>query len=118
MEHWDWDFGDGSNSTLQDPVLKYASGGDYIVCLTAGNAGGSDTKCEVVNTPTSVNNTDIQVLQIFPNPVNQNLLRSLCKISGHYSIEVSDILGQIVITKSGISSASKNLTLPIGGLSA
>lgn len=39
---WLWDFGDGSTSTEQNPVHKYATPGTYTVTLTAINAGGSD----------------------------------------------------------------------------
>jgi PKD repeat protein len=31
---WDWDFGDGNNSTLQNPSHTYAAGGTYTVTLT------------------------------------------------------------------------------------
>ncbi|RME00057.1 MAG: PKD domain-containing protein, partial [Bacteroidetes bacterium] len=31
---WLWDFGDGSTSTLKDPLHKYDSPGTYLVCLT------------------------------------------------------------------------------------
>ena len=35
---WMWDFGDGSGSTLQNPVHTYAAAGTYTVCLTAINS--------------------------------------------------------------------------------
>ena len=40
---WSWDFGDGSNSTLQSPSHTYTQAGRYTVSLTVANAGGSDT---------------------------------------------------------------------------
>lgn len=39
---WSWDFGDGNNSTLQNPMHTYTSSGTYTVTLTATNAFGSD----------------------------------------------------------------------------
>ncbi|WP_231593713.1 PKD domain-containing protein [Methanosarcina siciliae] len=39
---WFWDFGDGANSTEQNPVHTYSAAGNYTVNLTASNAGGSD----------------------------------------------------------------------------
>lgn len=33
---WSWDFGDGSTSTLQDPVHTYTASGSYTVSLTIG----------------------------------------------------------------------------------
>lgn len=40
---WYWDFGDGTNSTLENPTHAYESGGYYTVNLTAGNSFGNDT---------------------------------------------------------------------------
>ena len=39
---WNWSFGDGKFSTLQNPVHTYASNGLFTVTLTATNAKGSD----------------------------------------------------------------------------
>ena len=39
---WSWDFGDGSNSTQQNPSHQYSGGGSYNVSLTVSNACGSD----------------------------------------------------------------------------
>ncbi|MCH8318430.1 MAG: gliding motility-associated C-terminal domain-containing protein, partial [Bacteroidetes bacterium] len=47
---WYWDFGDGNTDTLQNPVHTYTTAGTYNVCLTAGNACGSDTACDSVTT--------------------------------------------------------------------
>lgn len=40
---WYWDFGDGTNSTDQNPTHTYASG-IYTVNLTVANTGGNSTK--------------------------------------------------------------------------
>lgn len=40
---WEWDFGDGTGSSEQDPVHEYGALGTYLVELTARNAGGADT---------------------------------------------------------------------------
>ncbi|HVN73497.1 MAG TPA: PKD domain-containing protein [Methanoregula sp.] len=50
---WSWSFGDGdaTNSTVQNPVHRYANTGIYTVSLTASNAGGSNvtTKTNYIN---------------------------------------------------------------------
>lgn len=46
---WDWDFGDGATSNLQNPTHNFAANGTYDVCLTVTNAGGSDNICKQVN---------------------------------------------------------------------
>lgn len=41
---WLWDFGDGTTSTLQNPVHIYKASGTFIVSLTVVNPSGEDTK--------------------------------------------------------------------------
>ncbi|MFA5267441.1 MAG: PKD domain-containing protein [Methanoregula sp.] len=38
---WLWDFGDGTNSTVKNPVHSYAYGGNYTITLRAANALGN-----------------------------------------------------------------------------
>ncbi|MEL6655429.1 MAG: FG-GAP-like repeat-containing protein [Bacteroidota bacterium] len=42
---WHWTFGDGGESTDQNPTHVYADAANYQVCLTATNAVGSTTFC-------------------------------------------------------------------------
>ncbi|MFH1841624.1 MAG: S8 family serine peptidase [bacterium] len=41
---WSWTFGDGGNSTAQNPQHTYTAAGAYTVSLTATNAQGSDVE--------------------------------------------------------------------------
>lgn len=41
---WSWTFGDGTTSTVQNPVKQYASAGTYTVSLTVTGSTGSDTE--------------------------------------------------------------------------
>jgi PKD repeat protein len=46
---WNWDFGDGTNSTIPNPVHTYTNPGKYVVTLTVGNnLGCSTTKVDTV----------------------------------------------------------------------
>jgi thermitase len=46
---WDWDFGDGNSSTVQNPVHSYAVAGTYSVGLTVMDEdGGTDTSNQSV----------------------------------------------------------------------
>ena len=40
---WNWDFGDGNSSTLQNPIHTYSNGGEYTVKLVTSNAFGIDS---------------------------------------------------------------------------
>lgn len=39
-----WTFGDGTNSTSQNPIKTYSTAGSYTVALTVTGSGGSNTK--------------------------------------------------------------------------
>ncbi len=43
---WNWSFGDGNFSTLQNPVHTYAFNGMFTVALNATNAGGSNVSVQ------------------------------------------------------------------------
>ena len=44
---WSWDFGDGTNSSAQNPSHEYTTAGTFTVALTAGNCAGSDGETKV-----------------------------------------------------------------------
>lgn len=47
---WNWDFGDGNSSTLQNPSHSYTTSGTYTVCLTITNSlNCQETICDTVN---------------------------------------------------------------------
>ena len=46
-DSWYWDFGDGSNSTAQNPYHTYVTAGTYTVSLTVGNGCGDDTETKI-----------------------------------------------------------------------
>ncbi|KAA3629049.1 MAG: PKD domain-containing protein, partial [Bacteroidetes bacterium] len=45
---WEWDFGDGNASELQNPAHTFAAPGAYQVCLKATNDTGANTSCQTV----------------------------------------------------------------------
>ena len=59
ITNWEWDFGDGSISTEQDPVHVYSKPGDYLVCLNVYNADSMETCfhfiCETIEVPDNMN---------------------------------------------------------------
>jgi beta propeller repeat protein len=46
---WKWDFGDGANSTQQNPTHTYSKAGNYTVTLTISNTDGMDTNTSEMN---------------------------------------------------------------------
>ncbi len=49
---WNWDFGDGTNSTEQNPVHAYSTTGNYTVNLTVSNANGTSSTSSTINVST------------------------------------------------------------------
>jgi PKD repeat protein len=44
IDTWLWDFGDGTNSNIQNPTHLYLNAGNYHVTLTVSNSVDSDSK--------------------------------------------------------------------------
>ena len=44
---WSWNFGDGANSTMQNPMHTY-SAGNYTVTLTISNVNGTDAQSQAM----------------------------------------------------------------------
>jgi len=61
IDGWDWDFGDGQTSSLQNPVHAYAASGTYTVSLTVtdndGDTDNTTTDVTVTEPPQSVDYT-------------------------------------------------------------
>jgi YD repeat-containing protein len=59
---WLWDFGDGTTSTLRNPIHEYKSAGGYTVSLTVNGAGGLSvtTKGSYINV-TACGNQPIKI---------------------------------------------------------
>jgi len=57
MKSWLWDFGDGSTSTLQFPVHRYNSPGQYTVSLTVTDEYGSNTEMSPNHIVVNINGT-------------------------------------------------------------
>ncbi len=68
---WNWDFGDGSNSTQQSPMHTYSSTGIYTVKLTVSNKAGRNTeikKCYIKVKPVSS-----KLVAVFSVPSTQEM---------------------------------------------
>ncbi len=101
---YDWDFGDGSTGTEQNPVHTYASAGSYRVCLTVFNGSNcSFTTCRDIEagigTGVTLIETDNQ-FKIYPNPFSGSITIEQANINNTIeSIEIYDLLGRRVYGK-------------------
>jgi hypothetical protein len=93
-----WDFGDGTNSSLQNPDHTYTASGVYTVTYIVSNACGSDTSIVIVTIFSGAGIEETEYLHdfyIYPNPTS-NDLNLVFDYAGLNALEVRmyDVLGQ------------------------
>jgi PKD repeat protein len=111
---WNWDFGDGGTSTLQNPTHNYAAVGTYTVVLTISNGCISNSKTIMVtiNAVGIIENASNEtVLEIFPNPVNNSMSIQTMQNS---LIEITNLQGQVIKL---IQNVNKTVTIDVSNLS-
>lgn len=95
---WEWSFGDGAQSSEQNPTHLYDTDGSYTVCLTAVNDCGRDTLCQDVTVRMSTGLWEVfnSSVKLFPNPGRSRMELTFSLARGEtMSIRVFDVLGKI-----------------------
>jgi len=96
---WFWDFGDGQNINIPDPVHTYQNPDAYLVSLSAGNNCGSDLtfrQVSVISTGLSEAALN-QSVQIYPNPANKDLIIKISLNKSQFvEIKFYDIRGSLI----------------------
>lgn len=103
---FEWDFGDGANSVLENPLHNYQIEGNYIVTLRASNSCGFASKSLPIDRRVKncdsfalsiVTNLEDANLYVFPNPTkDKTTLYGIGLPNGKYVISVRNILGQLI----------------------
>ncbi len=94
-DYWNWDFGDGGSSTLQNPSHFYAAPSIYTVCLTAGNLAGEDVNCKVIEF-NAIEDIATQIgLILYPNPAISEL-NIATDLTGNFTGQIVNATGQII----------------------
>ena len=111
IDFWEWDFGDGSTASIQNPTYTYSAGGTYNVCLIVGDSCYADAICTDVSISTvSEQDNWMDDLTVYPVPANDELTITGLKNSG-VAIELINALGQVLISKSNQN--SKTMVLDV-----
>ncbi|MCH8318710.1 MAG: PKD domain-containing protein, partial [Bacteroidetes bacterium] len=97
---WFWDFGNGQNINIPDPVHTYQNPGTYLVSLSAGNNCGSDLtfrQVSVISTGLSEDEVSPGTVQIYPNPANKNLIIKISLDKSQFvDIKFYDVRGSLI----------------------
>jgi hypothetical protein len=116
-----WDFGDGSTSTVPDPLHAYGGSGMFTVCLTVTDTCGTTTICDPVSVGiAAVHDPSDTRMNLFPNPHQGNFTVAYHSgEAGTLHMQVHDIQGrqvhrQDVHAEMGITRYQFHLSLPPG----
>lgn len=94
---WNWDFGDGNISNLQNPVHTYTSEVSYTVKLCVNTDKDCESCISKVVAAVGISNEFIEHgLQLFPNPNN-----GICQLKSTKiieSVEVLSIEGKVIMS--------------------
>ncbi len=116
---WLWAFGDGNQSTNQNPVHIYTANGNYSVCLTATSTCGSDTVCQTI--PVNLIAVDPGLesgLLLFPNPTS-GFLTIQGEFGAETSLRILDAGGREILDFGFIGKPGKvERTVDLGSLAA
>ncbi len=72
ITHWQWSFGDGATSTVENPLHTYAAGGTYFVCLTVFNSDSGSICHDMLCIPITVHEPGMCVADYIYSPENLN----------------------------------------------
>ncbi|MCB0430596.1 MAG: S8 family serine peptidase [Flavobacteriales bacterium] len=95
---WQWDFGDGGISYLENPGHTYTVNGTYYVQLIVNNGCGADTTMDTV-TITSVGVRELAegTVELYPNPATGQVQVKLGRTPQQPAdMRITDVAGKLV----------------------
>lgn len=113
---YSWDFGDGNNSTDQNPSHSYTSAGTYTVVLTVTNAAGcTSTFSEDIIVEDVIDNVEEAWLSdkvsLYPNPTQGITFLQWDDVDVD-RVEVVNALGQVVFELNNVQN-QKNCAIDL-----
>jgi len=99
-----WVFTGGTSASSQNPEVNFTAAGDYTIQLVAANMGGSDIEIKTnfieVTDVTGVEEQQLSLVSIYPNPVSESLTIDLTALTSPVLfIELTDLSGRIVYSQ-------------------
>ncbi|MBC8045448.1 MAG: PKD domain-containing protein [Fimbriimonadaceae bacterium] len=93
---WNWVFGDGASSDLQNPIHFYDDEGDYEVCLTTANGAGENTMCKTIQVVVDIEDAASMGITIFPNPANDFIQLQFVETVSEKNISIYNSTGVLM----------------------
>lgn len=96
-QNYEWNFGDGTTSTLLIPTHTYSTSGNYTVVFTATNTntGCKDTAQTHVNMLSGIETTKVgEQLSIYPNPAKDKLYMNVNEVGHFVVVTLNEITGK------------------------
>lgn len=99
---FEWSFGDGERSNIENPVHTYNIPGSYKVCLTVyNNSNCTYTLCKDLKIDYLLSEPELSSIRdlckIYPNPFNSKLLITFKGKDNVKNIELYSLLGELIL---------------------
>ena len=101
-----WDFGDGNNSTIVDPIHSFITNGTFTVQLIANNNCGSDTTIQSIG----ISNVGIQEISSYKITQHENIISLSFNTSTEKIISLVNLDGKLLYLK---NTRAKELMIPV-----
>lgn len=98
---WNWAFGDGGTSTLENPSHTYVTNGNFVITLIASGSNvncNPDTLTVPISLSVGIGSIDgMDMVQLYPNPTNGDVNLSLNSLNAQsFEIRITDATGRLI----------------------
>ncbi len=118
-----WNFGDGSTSTMQNPIYTYTTPGTYLAEVTVTDADEDTGICSLVITvndnPTAIEEKSLIKLKVYPVPSGDLLTLEIPEgIFGgdNARLAIFDLSGKCVLVDDHFDLSANPVTIDIAGI--
>lgn len=114
-----WDFGDGTNSTEENPTHMYSSSGQYVITLTVYGECDTITITNAVSVYNVGNEEFITgSVEMYPNPATENVNLVFKGVNvGDAQIKLIDLSGKVILIKQVPVGDGSVVTLDLNSIS-
>jgi Secretion system C-terminal sorting domain/PKD domain len=119
---WYWNFGNGFNSTLQNPNFVFLSGGTYIVSLIVSDGVCTDTITKTLFVDNCINTGIASIIDeafvLFPNPAHDNVTIRSGNLNGEAQVILTNMQGVALRSQRVSLSAGESVSFSLHDLSS